>query len=431
MRAAYRRWATRAWRLGCGCAGLGSLALVEAAWAQNAPGQTASDLSETNQAPQLPQTRLLDTAILAPAPVAAGAAQPVLQLGPVVFRPHMFYRFLYAEGLPAAASEKVNTSINELDPGIGLELGKHWHLDYTPVLRYYSSSLMQNETDQSVVLVGRTAYENWTFGLSQSYASISQPLLETGEQTSQETYSTALSASYAFNAKTSLEMAINQDFRFVGGGSSSEQLVDTRIWSTMEWLNYQFWPRFNLALGGGGGYVDLSAGSPSSFEQVQGRLTWRVAGKLSLAVSAGYEEWQFLEVNSSDLVSPLFAVSINYQPFKSTSIALSANRSAAVSFIYGEVVENTGVSGSIQQRLFKRLRLDVTTGYGVNSYEASAADLSTSREDHNVFVNARLGVQFLKRAVAGVFYQANRNTSTIAQFKVSTTQAGFDVGYSF
>jgi len=199
----------------------------------------------------------------------------------------------------------------------------------------------------------------------------------------------------------------------------------------MDWLNYQFWPRFNLAFGLGGGYVDLSAGSSMSYEQVQGRLTWQVADKLSLVVSAGYEEWQFLDVNTQDLVSPLFGASLLYRPFAGTTLSLNAARSIMVSYIFNQVIENTGVTGGIQQRLFKKLLFDLTGGYSVASYEASAFGLALSREDHNLVLNARLSVPFLKRGTVGTFFQANHNDSTVSAFRVSTTQIGSDLDYRF
>ncbi|MGO8676093.1 MAG: hypothetical protein ACLQVX_09505 [Limisphaerales bacterium] len=428
-------WGAAVLRLGCGCAGLGSFAFLAGASAQTALGPPPLDFSDTNQAPQLSQSRLMDTSVLAPAPASQLGAQPVLQAGPVVFHPHLFYRFTYAEGLPAQAYEKVSTAINEVDPGIGFDLGKHWRLDYTPSLRYYSNHLLQDTTDHSVGLVGSTSYEDWTFGLSQRYATVSQPTFETGAQTDLETYSTALNATYSFNAKTSLEMGLNQDIQNVGPAAgpnaSAQELVDSKVWSTMDWLNYQFWPKIGSAIGLGGGYVDLSAGSSMTFEEVQGRLTWQVARKLSLVVSAGYEEWQFLDVNTQDLVSPIFGASAVYRPFEGTALSVSAARSVMVSYIFNQVIENTSVSGGVHQQVFKKLAFDLTGGYGVASYEASDSGLSLSREDHNLFLNARLSMPFLKRANAGVFYQASKNTSGVSQFQISTTQVGFDLGYSF
>ena len=54
------------------------------------------------------------------------------------------------------------------------------------------------------------------------------------------------------NSKMSLDLALNQNF------VSADQFSSYNEWSTMDWLNYQFWPRLNAALGAGGGYDNES-----------------------------------------------------------------------------------------------------------------------------------------------------------------------------
>ena len=358
---------------------------------------------------------------------------PILQLGPVKFYPHFLYRFLYGDGIPARAGEKYTTAIDEVYPGILFRVGSHWQLDYTPSLHYYSNNHFRDTTDQSVALNGGTTNQNWTLGLSQRYADTTQPMVETGAQTEMETYDTAINAAYHFNTKASLEMGLNQDFRFMGQNAPSEQLVDSEVWSTMDWLNYQFWPRFGAALGVGAGYIDVSIGSAMTFEQLQGRITWLVAEKLSMVVSGGVEDMQFLDVNEPDYISPLFAASVVYRPFEATSLSLNAARTVMPSYTlgYGQVFDDTVISGGFQQRLFKKLQFDLTVGYTIMSYQLNFSGLALTREDDLTYVNVRLSVPFLKRATAGVFYQASENTSTVSKYQLSSTQVGFDLGYRF
>jgi len=84
----------------------------------------------------------------------------------------------------------------------------------------YSSSSFQNTVDQSVQLGWGAAYGDWFFSGSQSYASSSDPIVETAAQTDRETYVTALNASYQFNSKMSLDRGLNQDLNYVGSGST-------------------------------------------------------------------------------------------------------------------------------------------------------------------------------------------------------------------
>jgi hypothetical protein len=426
------RWGARALRFGCRCAGLGSFAFLAGASAQSDLAPPPLDLSGTVQGPQLPQGPPMGTSVLSAPPTAPLPDVPLLQWGQVSFYPHLLYRFLYGDGIPAQANQKFTTAINQIYPGILFQVGSHWHLDYTPCLTYYSSSQFRNTTDQSVVLAGTTTYENWTLGLSQGYVTTSQPLIETGAQTDFDNYNTAINAAYHFNTQASLEMGLNQSFQYVGQNPSPEQLVDSKVWSTMDWFNYQFWPRFGAALGVSAGYVDLSVGSPLSYEELQARITWQVGAKLSVQVNAGVEDLQILEVNTPDLTTPIFGAAIVYRPFEATSVSLNAGRSVMTSYyVLSQVTENTYVSVSLHQRLFKKLLFDLSGGYGITSYLATFVGLAQSREDDYTFVNARLSVPFLKRGTAGVFYQASKDTSTVAQFQISSTQVGFDLGYHF
>ena len=357
--------------------------------------------------------------------------QPLLQWGPVRVLSPSSVPLLYGDGVPALPGEHFATAINEVYPGILLKLGQHWQLDYTPSLRYYSSSHFQDTTDHSVALNGGTTYENWTFGLSQRYATTSQPLIETGAQMDLETYDTAINVACQFNTKTSLEMGFDQGFQFVDQNASSEPLTDSKVWSTMDWLNYQFWPKFGAALGVGGGYADLSLGSSMSYEQLKGRITWQAADKVSVSASGGLDDRQFLDSTQPDLLNPIFTVSAFYRPFEATTLSLDASRTVSPSYFEGLVTETTAVGGGLHQRFFKKLNLDFSTGYGVTSYEVTSPGPNQLREDHFTYVNVRLSVPFLKRGTAGVFYQASKNTSTVSTYQISITQVGFDLAYHF
>ena len=103
------------------------------------------------------------------------------------------------------------------------------------------------------VLTGGVSYEDWTFGLTQTAQLTSAPLAETGGQTDLSTYLTTLSASYAFNSRVSTDLSLNQSVNQVSGFQNSWD------WNTLDWLNYDFWPRLNAGLGVGAGYVLVQA----------------------------------------------------------------------------------------------------------------------------------------------------------------------------
>jgi hypothetical protein len=368
---------------------------------------------------------------LPPLVAPSSANEPPVQFGPVQLRPHFLYRFLYGDGIPARPGEQLKTAINEIYPGIFMGLGTHWNLDYTPTLRFYSNSQFRDTTDHAVILNGGSTFKDWTLGFSQAYISSSEPLIQTGTQTDQETYSTAINAIYRMNSAMSLELGANQIFLFFGESLASEQLTDSRTWSTMDWFNYQFGPEFGAAIGPGFGYDDPRMGSDMTFEQLQGRLAWRPGEKLSCTVSGGVENRQFLNSDVPDSLHPLFGVSAQYHLFEPTSFSLGASRTVSASYFQDQLTENLTVSAGLRQRLLKKLYLDLNGGYRKTSYSATAAGINVNRDDAGTFFNVRLSLQLLKRGTVALFYQESDNSSNEPGFAYSSTQGGFELGYRF
>ncbi|HXW13854.1 MAG TPA: hypothetical protein VEN79_05030, partial [Terriglobia bacterium] len=195
-----------------------------------------------------------------PKPVFTSSTAPFLpQLtlpivwGPLIVRPHLLYRFLYGNGIESSAGQQQNSIIQQLSPGVLFDLGTHWTLNYTPTLTFYSSSQFRNTVDQSVLLTWGTACGHWSLSGSQSYVSTSDPDVETAGQTSQESFSTALNASYQFNKKISTDLGLSQNLQYFESGQGPTNLLqslgNSRSWSTMDWLNYLFRSTFSAGIG--------------------------------------------------------------------------------------------------------------------------------------------------------------------------------------
>jgi hypothetical protein len=369
-----------------------------------------------------------------------------LQLGPVIIHPHLDYQFLYGNGIESSPGQQQSSVVQQVSPGILFNLGDHWLLDYTPTLDFYSSKYLRNTVDESVLLGWGTAYDDWFFNGSQSYVSTSDPIVETAAQTDQEIYSTVFNASYQFNDKMSLDMGLNQNFNYVGNGGSStnllQNLTNSRGWSTMDWLNYQFWPRFNAGLGTGFGYNQQDDSPDSIYEQYQARVNWRATDKISFQLGGGLQDQQYLSGGASALVTPIFNATIQYQPFEQTKLSVSASRSVSPSFFQNQVTENTQIMGDLNQRLLGKLYLDLNGGYSTTKYlsstASSSAASSTGRNDDYYIFNARLSCVVLKRATISVFYGYTDNASSQSGFTTSgsgfaytSTQVGFEIGYRY
>ena len=101
----------------------------------------------------------------------------------LTLRPHIDYTALYANGILAAPGQPVNTVIQEISPGLRLDIGDHWVLDYTLTWMAYSSRYFQNTLNQNAKLTGGTSIGSWVLGLTQTYSKSAVPQAQTATQT--------------------------------------------------------------------------------------------------------------------------------------------------------------------------------------------------------------------------------------------------------
>lgn len=352
------------------------------------------------------------------------AAVSWLKWGPVTAHPSLFTRFTYGNGIQARPGHQVTTVQEEFSPSILLNLGSHWNLLYTPTLDYYSSHELKDTLAHNVSLIGGVVYGDWVFGLSQVYSSTSTPLIETGQQTEVQNFITGLTASYYFNTQMKLDMSVTQGFR------EASQFNSSRSWSTMEWLNYQLAPRVAVSAGVGGGYDDVTVGSDMTNEQIQGRITTRIANKLDFSFNGGVEIRQFETGSGDDLVNPIFGTTIEYHPFDFTTLTVAGKRAVSASLFQDQVTETSDISAAVRQRLLGILYLSLSFDFRNTSY-LTTTTLSSGRQDETERYMARLSYQFLERGTAAVYYSYTVNDSNLAGFSFQSHQVGLELGYHF
>lgn len=386
---------------------------------------------QTNLIATLSGTNQIEGATAEATPSGGTTSHRLWDLGPVHLHPHMFYSVSYGNGIQSQPGNQSKTVVNTISPGMSADIGTHWHLDYTPTLRFYSNHEFKDELDHSVILNWGTTCGEWALGASQSYASSSTPLIETASQTDTETYSTVLSAAYQLNSKVSLNFLANQTFQYVNSVFTNQPLSDSKAWSTTEGFNYQIFPRLSAGATLGFTYDALKVGSDMTFEQLQGQLNWHLGNKLSFSFHGGFEDRQFLDSNVPDALNPIFGLSLVYNLFEVTTIAFSAERTVTASYFQNEITEAFGFSGSIHQRLLKRLYLDVTGGFTTSSFQATATGLSVNREDDLSTITVRLSCPFLQHGNASVFYNWSDNSSNQGGFGYASNQVGLELGYRF
>jgi hypothetical protein len=359
--------------------------------------------------------------------------------GPFSVDPHLFYSFTYGSGLEALPGVNSTTTIKTLSPGLLLRMGSHWTLDYSPVLSFYSNPAFRDTTDQHVVLKGSTSYGDWTLSLMQSYINTTDPLVETGTQVEQDVYATALNAAWQMNGHLSLQLGLNQNFR------SAQVLSDLHEWETSDWIHYQFERQFGVAIGVTGGYDELNIGPDMPFERFEAGMNFQPGTKLSLNLTGGIEDRQFVQPSAPSLTTPIFSATARYQILDGTSFTVAGNRAVTPSFFGNEVNVITSVIASVRQRIVGKMYFSVNGSYVLESFTSivpgplppsdaggqTTTDLVETRSDTRTSVKFSLSTTFRSRLTASIFYLLSDNQSSQANFSYSGNQAGLLLNYHF
>jgi len=419
----------------------GFLAAATAALAQGILAPSSADFEKSTLAPSLPSYQTGGVP-----PLGGSIPQTVgpVQLGPVDIHPHLVYEFIYGDGIPTSPTNHLTTAIQEISPGVLLNVGTHWTLDYTPTLMFYSNPKFSDSTSQNVMLNGQTQYEDWAFSLSQGFVYTDVPLSETEAQTKQTTYMTILTARRQMGSHLSAQLGLNQTLASSSqiSGPTTGNAQEIHSWVLSSGLNYETDYRLGLGVNGSAGYNVISPGANMSFEQVQGTLNWQVLGKISVVASCGVEDSQLL---GAQLISPTFSAAINYQPFQQTSASLVASRSVSPALFQDVVTESTSISATFRQRFLQHFTFEASGGYSTTPYVGFAAagefinngapmltsTVGQNRADNTRFARVSVGSTFRQRGTVSVFYSYSDTTSSLGAFALSSTQVGVEIGWRY
>jgi len=403
------------------------LCLFASALTTEAQPVVAPSPSTSAPPPSLRQAQNTGNQAVPPAEAAAGTLQQTspFKWGPVTFYPHLFYRFLYGDGIQSSPGQQSTTAVHSLSPGVRLDLGTHWTLDYTPTWTFYSNRKFKDTLDHALDLAGGTSYEDWTLQFSQGYTYSNDPLIETGAQTTQQSFSTAFTASYRFGSRMMLDSTISQNLQFTKG------LSDSREWSDLERLHYQFSKYLDTFVGLGLGYVKQSKSPDAAYVRPNVGIACHPTDKISFEASAGVENRRFRSSTQPDLNSPVFTASVGYQPVATTKLTLAANREVDPSPFAGQITKSTTLSADLNQRLLQNFYMDTSVNHEAVNYVSSVNTNSAERHDKNYSINVKLSTTFLVRGTVAVFYQYSNNSSTAAGFAFTSHQGGLEIGYRY
>jgi hypothetical protein len=371
--------------------------------------------------PGQPATQLIATA-------RANADVPTFLLwGPVTAHPRASYQFVSVTGLQYTPGSATNTTIQTLSPGILLELGTHWTLDYQASWNVYSSRQFKDTLDHILNLFGSTAYENWSFNFAQGFSRSSQPLIETGRQTQQDQYSTGVVVRDQITRQVMLETIANQSLLY------TTDFNDTKEWSLLEWLHFQFSPQLDTALGIGPGYVEVNNGSDMNYYKLLGQIDWRPGTKLSLHLDGGLDHRRLRTATARYTDNPIANASMAYKIFEQTTLTIGATRTVTPSYFANQFQKSLTWNAGINQRLLGRLNLSLSTGYRKSNYEQTDPTTATTsaRDDNNHWYDAGLSTAVFQRGSVSIFYRYSKNTSNESVYSFSSDQYGAQFLYRY
>jgi hypothetical protein len=417
-----------------------------------------SVLGSPPSAPLVPSS-LRDASDSSPFSLPTGVAKSSspFHWGPVAITPHFSDDFTYSDGLQAAPGHPANSYINSFSAGVLLDLGSHWTLDYTPTWVTYTNRTFKNSVNQAFNLGGGKEFGvgDWLLQLSQAYSSDNVPLIETGRQTSQESFGTTLSTSHRFGDRWSFALSGTQNLQFVHSAPNNYD------WSTQAQLAYSPGTRLQFSLSYQWGFTDYDPGAYMTHAQSQAGARWRVTDKLALSIQGGGEQSQVHKTGIAAQKTPTWSMSAQYQPFDYTTLSLGTSRSVSPSTsTFANGVTNTeGWTAEVGQRLLGHFAFSaglawdkthfsgshtalipdftqtdvldddgniVGTITNVNFTPTTVIDL---RNDSTHSFHVGLSTTLLKRVTIAVSYVQTRNISDTPGFGFTSHQIGGNFGF--
>ncbi|HEY3856230.1 MAG TPA: outer membrane beta-barrel protein [Verrucomicrobiae bacterium] len=361
------------------------------------------------------------------------------QAGDVSLRAILSETMIYGNGLEYAPGNQTSTFVSEFTPAVVFNAGRNWVLNYAPTFYDYASSKFHDDVAQSESIVGSAAYQDWRFGMAQSYADSSQPLVETGEQTSSQVTTAMVTAARQMGDQLSFDVGLNWTHRVTPGFDN----IDT--WSGGPALFYSPIQQVSFNLNFNGGYDLISVGSDIVYESLEAGITFRPREKLTLSLSGGAQDMQFVNPSAPALLSPIFNASLQYKATATTLIGVTASETVTPSFFANQIITSKSVAASIQQQLSPKFSLSLAGSYSSEPYTSievaplpqfylgipPVSVLETVRSDTFETLNVRLTYLFSSRITASIFYTLSENASGQGNFKYTSLQEGLSLSYVF
>ncbi len=366
-----------------------------------------------------------------PAPAQADAGVPIDRaLRPLeqVLRsvhPEVAYTFVRAEGVLSAPGTEETTTIQTISLSTFVNLGQFILVRYRPTWSYYSSEAFDNSFSHEATAQFARSLAEWNLRAIYRFSDTSVPLVETGMQTSQQLHETAFQAQRRTGGRSMIELSVRQSTR------RAEEFSNSENWSTQDWFHYQVSDTVGVAVGIELGYANVNDGNNMSYHQLNGRIRWQPAQKLSLDAHGGLETRKFIDSDIDDSHTPLYGAALTYNLFDHTTLTVDGDQTVTASYFQRQIHRTKSWQATLSQRLFGRIHLGLSYRRRESSFSPTSTVVQADRRDEGRIWRVHLTTSLYNRGALTVFFQDRRNVSTDPRFAFDGHQIGlhFDVAY--
>lgn len=360
-------------------------------------------------------------------------------------------RGVYDDNIFLTPSNQVDDFYFAFEPGITLGFGdiggseqNYLLLDYAPSAFFYADHPDANAVQHLIRLQGQYHFGRLTLTFSQDVQLLEganlaagstdpNPVapvnLDAGGDIKINIYTTRANFTYDLTGKTFLSGGVQYTVNDFAGSLISSATLPGNLF-----INYTFSPKLVIGLGGIAGYNWVDSPSPDqTFEQINGRVTYQVTGKITVNASGGVEFRQFAgDARNGSYVSPVYEVGATYQPFDGTGLSLRGNRRTQNSAVAaGQNYASTNVTVAARQRFLQRIYLGLAVGFENSSYFSTVDGVDASREDNYFFVQLAIDVTLTRFWTVGAYYLHRENDSSTNSFGFHDNQLGMRTSLTF
>lgn len=296
---------------------------------------------------------------------------------------------------------------------------------YSPTATIFARHTAENVLDHDARLKAQMSLSYLTLDFSTTFQTLSGPDQDLGQRVSRSIFTTELSAQYDYSDRTSIESSLSFMLRNYEFGLNSKEVENEN------WLNYEYGPKTTVGVGARFGYLEVEASPSQFYEQLLGRVEYKVTNKIRAIADAGVELRQFQD--GGQQADPVFGLELDYRPFPRTEImVLGARKTQNSAGSADQNIVITSAQFKVRQRFLKRFYLGAGASYANYTYKTTAGTEGVGgRVDDTFTVRPSIMMELTKKAGLELAFEHRENHSTFSDFSFIDNQVFLQLNVLF